>query len=147
MWHAPFLVTKNIWSPFDIPPPSNGDQIFWVAIWHTHTIGWWPKHFNHRSMVGVCQMATQKIWSPFDKSPIDGNQIFSIARKGGPVICFWKALNKLRSFQKYMTRFPSVVTKIFGHHKVWRLKKFDHLTLWWLIFFWLPHGLMWPKHV
>jgi hypothetical protein len=58
-------MTKNIWSPFDIPPPSNGDQIF------------------------------------------------SITRKGGPVICFWKALNKLRAFQKYDT-FPFC-----GDQKFW----------------------------
>jgi hypothetical protein len=71
-------------------------------------------------MVGVCWMATQKIWSPFDKSPLlNGDQIFLIAKKGGHVICFWKALNKLKVFQKHMTHLLFVVTKYFARHKVW----------------------------
>ncbi len=42
------MVIKKIWSPFDISPPLDGNQRILVVIYHTHTIRWWLKMFDHQ---------------------------------------------------------------------------------------------------
>ncbi len=41
-----------------------------IAIWHTPIIGLQLKFFSHHLMVGVCQMAIKKYWSPSNTPPI-----------------------------------------------------------------------------
>jgi hypothetical protein len=93
-------------------------------------------------------MATQEIWSPFNKSPIlDGDQIFSIARKGGLVICFWKALNcwelsKNTWHASFLWGLKILVTIRFGDWKNSITISCGDQNV-----SWLPHCLRWPKHV
>ncbi len=62
---------KNIQSPFNIPPPSNGNWKGWGMCYHfgekksspiLHLK--WSKNFNRHPMVWVCWMAIKKIQSP-----------------------------------------------------------------------------------
>ncbi len=52
-WSPPFVVAETFQSSSDYEGVLDGNWKFLIAIWHTHTIGWWPKFFGHpRGKVG-----------------------------------------------------------------------------------------------
>ncbi len=96
--------------PFEGEGMLNGDWIFLITLKGGGTCNiifekkssppcplGWMKFFGCHLMVAVWLnfMVTKKIWLPFDTPPLsDGNQIFSVTKKGGCIVFFGKPLTR-----------------------------------------------------